>query len=137
MKKIRLTAILACLLLTGCKTRERIVMVETTRTDTTYITKHQRDSIWMHDSVYVSEKQRGDTLYIERTRWNIKYVERLTRDTIYICVRDSVPVPYPVEVEVPAPLTWWQQARLHLGNIALGVIVILTLTGIIRRRTGL
>lgn len=43
-----------------------------------------------------------------------------------VIIRDSiqyrerlVPKPYPVEVEVPAPLTWWQQLRLWLGNILL------------------
>ena len=45
-----------------------------------------------------------------------------TRDT----VRDSIPVPYPVEVikEVPAKLTWWQQTRLHMANILLYLILI-------------
>jgi len=45
-----------------------------------------------------------------------------TRDTIH----DSIPVPTPVEVikEVPAKLTWWQQARLHLANILLYLILI-------------
>ncbi|MBR2775812.1 MAG: hypothetical protein IKD75_01675 [Prevotella sp.] len=45
-----------------------------------------------------------------------------THDTI----RDSVPVPVPVEVikEVPAELTWWQQMRLYLANILLYLILI-------------
>ena len=45
------------------------------------------------------------------------------RDT----VRDSIPVPYPVEKnkEVPAELTWWQQTRMHLGGIFLwGALII-------------
>ena len=42
------------------------------------------------------------------------------RDT----VRDSIPVPFPVEVKVPAELTWWQQTRLHLANILLYLILI-------------
>ena len=42
----------------------------------------------------------------------------ITRDSIVYCERE-VPVPYAVEVEVPAPLTWWQQLRLWLGNIML------------------
>ena len=38
-----------------------------------------------------------------------------THDTI----RDSIPVPYPVEVikEVPTELTWWQQTRIHIGGV--------------------
>ena len=44
------------------------------------------------------------------------------RDT----VRDSIPVPYPVETikEVSAELTWWQQTRMHLGGILLFVALI-------------
>lgn len=112
-------SVVGLLLLASCKTRERIVTVETVRRDTTYITKHQRDSIWLHDSIYVSEKQRGDTIFVESRKWFTKYIDRLTRDTLYIHVRDSVPVPYPVEVEVPARLTWWQQTRLGIGNALL------------------
>ena len=42
------------------------------------------------------------------------------RDTVH----DSIPVPYTVIKEVPAPLTWWQQTRLHLANILLYLILI-------------
>lgn len=42
----------------------------------------------------------------------------ITRDSIVYRERE-VPKPYPVEVEVPAPLTWWQHLRLWLGNIML------------------
>ena len=39
-------------------------------------------------------------------------------------IRDSIPVPYPVEKIVPAELSWWQQARIHLANILLFGLVI-------------
>lgn len=115
MKKRIIMTLLAVVLLTGCKTKERIVTVETVRTDTTYITRHERDSIHVHDSIYVHEK--GDTVRIEC--WHTRWRDRWRYDTIYISKTDSVPTPYPVEVEVPARLTWWQQTRLHLANIVL------------------
>lgn len=126
--------ILSAMLLIGCKTRERVVMVETTRTDTTYITKHQRDSIWLHDSIYVSEKQRGDTIFVESRKWLTKYVDRLTRDTLYIHVRDSIQVPYPVEVEVPAQLTTWQRLRMKIGELFMGVLAILGILAVLKIR---
>lgn len=126
--------ILSAMLLIGCKTRERVVMVETTRTDTTYITKHQRDSIWLHDSIYVSEKQRGDTIFVESRKWLTKYIDRLTRDTLYIHVRDSVPVPYPVEVDVPAKLTRWQQLRMKMGDMFMCVLIGLVIFAILKIR---
>lgn len=100
--------------LTSCTTT-KVVTVEKVKTDTTYITKHQRDSVWLHDSIRVSEK--GDTIRIEK--WHTKYIEREVHDTLYRAKHDSVPVPYPVEKVVPAELSWWQQARIHLANILL------------------
>ena len=110
--------ILLAVLLVGCKTKERVVTVETVRTDTTYITKHQRDSVWLHDSIHVTEK--GDTIRIER--WHTKYVEKATHDTLYQATHDTIPQPYPVEKLVERELSWWQQTRLHLANIMLWLL---------------
>ena len=125
---------LAILLLVGCKTKERIVTIETVRTDTTYITRHERDSIHEHDSIHVSEKQRDDTIFVEVERVRRIYIDKTVHDTIYISKTDSVPRPYPVEVEVPAPLSWWQQTRLHLANIVLLVLGLWAVVKIWKRR---
>jgi hypothetical protein len=92
-----------------------VVEVEKVRTDTTYITKWQRDSVWLHDSIHVTE--RGDTVRIER--WHTKWRDRLRVDTIYRATHDTIPQPYEVVKEVPAPLSWWQRVRLWLGNVVL------------------
>lgn len=124
----------AALLLTACKTRDRIVMVETVRTDTAYITRHQRDSIWLHDSIYMKEYMSGDTVYLLRDRWHTKYVEKQVHDTTYIATHDTVPEPYPVEVEVPAQLTWWQKMKMNLGIGFMGILGIVGIVGVIRRK---
>lgn len=116
-------ALLLCAMLNSCKTREHIVTIETVRTDTTYITRHERDSIHVHDSSHVSEKQRGDTIFVEVSRWRTKFVERLKHDTLFISRHDTVPSPYPVIQEVPAPLTWWQQTLQRIGLAALAVML--------------
>ena len=118
MKQNFCIVILVALLLVGCKTKERVVTVEKVRNDTTYITKHQRDSVWLHDSIHVTEK--GDTIRIER--WHTKYVEKATHDTLYQATHDTIPQPYPVEKLVERELTWWQQTRLHLANIMLWLL---------------
>lgn len=109
-------------MLTGCKTRT--VVVETVRTDTTYITKQQRDSIWLHDSIFMHEYQKGDTVFILRDRWHTKYIESIKHDTTYIAKTDSVPVPYPVEVKVPRELNWWQKTLQRTGGIALILLLV-------------
>lgn len=118
MKKIT-CLLVAIVALASCKTKTVVVTVPEVRTDTTYITKEQRDSIWLHDSIYVSEKQKDDTIYLYQERWHTKYVEKLKTDTIYQHKVDSVGVPYPVEVKVEKKLNWWQNMRMTLGTIAL------------------
>ena len=114
--------IMLVLLFAGCKTRT--VVVETVRTDTTYITKHQRDSIWLHDSIYMHEYQKCDTVFMLRDRWHTKYIETVRTDTTYIATHDTIPQPYPVEVKVPRELSWWQKALQRTGGIALGLLLI-------------
>ena len=107
-------------LLASCRQVE-YVTVEKVLTDTTYITKWQRDSIWLHDSIHVKEK--GDTVLVEK--WHTKYIEKVTHDTTYIATHDTIPDPFPVETikEVPAELSWWQRLRLWIGNIGLLAIL--------------
>jgi hypothetical protein len=91
-------------------------------TDTVYQVKQQRDSVWLHDSVFVHEYTKGDTIFRDRDRWHTHYVERLTVDTFYQSRVDSVLMPYEVVKEVAKKLTWWQQARIHMGELLLALI---------------
>ena len=112
-------ALAALWFLCSCTTT-KVVTVEKVRTDTTYITKQQRDSIWLHDSIHVTE--RGDTIRIER--WHTKYIEREVHDTLYRSKHDSIPMPYEVIKEVPAELSWWQKTRIIIGTFVLGLLAV-------------
>jgi hypothetical protein len=85
--------------LTSCTTT-KYIEVEKVRTDTTYITKWQKDSVWLHDSIHVKEK--GDTVMIEK--WHTQWRDRLRVDTIYQATHDTIPQPYPVET-----IKWWRK----------------------------
>lgn len=89
---IGLISVALITLFCGCKTVTKVVEVEKVRTDTTYITKHQRDSIHVHDSVYLHEYTKGDTVYIEKVRWRTDIKEKLRIDTIYMSKTDTVKV---------------------------------------------
>ena len=121
---IWLAFLIAISLLASCKQVE-YVTVEKVRTDTTYITKWQKDSVWLHDSIHVKEK--GDTVMIER--WHTQWRDRLRVDTIYRATHDTIPQSYPVETikMVEKELSWWQRLRLWIGNI--GLIAILGVIG--------
>ena len=105
--------------LTSCTTT-KVVTVEKVKTDTTYITKQQRDSIWLHDSIHVTE--RGDTIRIER--WHTKYVEREVHDTLYRAKTDSIPVPYEVIKEVPRKSTWFERIMFCTGIISILCLIL-------------
>lgn len=125
MKEYRLiiTYLVAVLLLLialicgGCSTT-KYVPVETIKRDTVYQSKIEHDSVYLHDSVYVKEWQKGDTIYRDRDRWHTKYVEKEVHDTLYQSKTDSIAVPYPVEKE----LTWWEKKKIEFGELAMVVM---------------
>ena len=98
----------------ACKS-VKYVPVETIKYDSIYITQHQRDSIYLHDSIF--HKEKGDTILIEK--WHTKYIEKQVHDILIQIERDTIPQPYPYEVEVPARLSWWQKTRMHVGEVTL------------------
>lgn len=93
-------------LMSGCRTQ--YVPVESVRTDSIFLSKTLRDSIYVKDSVWVKEV--GDTIWVDKYRYVYKYVS--LHDTIYIERRDSVQVPYPVERK----LTFWEKIKIDVGN---------------------
>ena len=119
---IGMIAVAVITLFCGCKTVTKVVEVEKVRTDTTYITKHQRDSIHVHDSVYLHEYTRGDTVYIEKVRWRTDIKEKLRIDTIYMSKTDTVKVAK-TETIVKQESKWKRLGRM-IGKI-LGVALLL------------
>ncbi len=127
MERIKgfLWGIMACILisiLTACKSVQ-FVPVETVRTDSVYIDRFQRDSIFLQDSVYVNRWTDGDTVYQDKVVWKYVYRDKVKYDTVSVLRSDSVRVPYPVERR----LTKWEQVRLNVGGWAIGAVIIFIL----------
>lgn len=115
MRLIHLFSIIILLASAICSCRSvEYVPVETVRSDTLYINRLQRDSVFVADSVYVREK--GDTVQIVRTRYVDRW--RVHTDTLRAVSNDTIRVPYPIERE----LTKWQRIKLDAGGIAIGVV---------------
>ena len=115
-------------LFTSC-TRTVYVPQTSIQRDSIYLTQYKRDSIYLHDSVFVHMK--SDTLIVEK--WRTRYFERVATDTLYIERADTLRVPYPVE----KPLTYWQKSYISIGKVSLGVwagLLIAILVYIIIRR---
>lgn len=109
-------------LLAGCKSVQ-YVPVETVRTDSIYVDRYQRDSIYQRDSVFVNRWIAGDTIYQDKVVWKYVYRDKVKYDTVAILRSDTVRVPYPVERR----LTTWEQVRLNVGGWAIGVVIIFIL----------
>lgn len=99
----------------SCRSVE-YVSRETIKHDTTYINKLIKDSIYLKDSVYIHSK--NDTVFVEKYKY--QYIDKVVRDTSYVVKSDTISVPYPVEKR----LTRWQQLKLDIGGISIGIIII-------------
>lgn len=121
-------------MLTSCRTT-RYVHVPHYHTDTVRIIQQKRDSIFRHDSVFINQYIMGDTVFQQKERWHTIYRDHIVRDTAYISRHDTVGVPTPVEVKVPAQLSWHQQARLWLGNAVIVALALCALVWLIRKRS--
>ena len=121
-------------LLSGCTTTRYVEVPGPSHTDTVRITQQQRDSIHVHDSIYVSEHQRGDTVFVQTVKWHTAWRDRLVRDTFRLVSIDSIPyrVEVPVEKIVEKPLTYWQRLRMQSGDIALIALALLLGYGALR-----
>ena len=122
MEKVKglFLGLLVCLLLAGCRT-VRYVPVETVRTDSVYVDRFTRDSVYLRDSVFVNRWMQGDTVFVDKVSVKYLYRDRWRHDTVAVVRRDSVQIPLPVERE----LGWWQQTRLKLFWPLVAVVVVL------------
>ena len=110
---------LLALLLSSCGTT-KYVEVPVTKTDTLIVTDHQRDSVYLHDSITI--KAQGDTIWVQE--WHTKYKLKEVHDTTIVATHDTIAKPYPIIEYEEKPLSWWQRTIQYLGYIALAAIVL-------------
>lgn len=119
MKKI--LYVIICILIIGfcssCKQTEYVeVPVETIKTE--YIVN--KDSIFVHDSIWTLIEKQSDTVYINKYKEYTKYVYK----TDTICKTDTIPKIVKVEkiIEVNK-LRKWQKYLMYLGGGFLSLII--------------
>ena len=134
--------LIVCALLGSCTTTKYVPVTET-RTEHHWHT----DSVLERDSTHTERKtvireldsaamaRYGIQMQANQRAWLVlqREMENRLRELEYRSaqrdtVHDSIPVPYEVEKQVPAPLTWWQRTRIAVGNMviaaaAIGVII--------------
>ena len=146
----------AVVLLTACKTTERVVTVpeihdyhhwhtdSVKHTDSVFIDRQttimQLDSAAM--AAYGIRLKDAERAWLVKTQELEKVLSQISQtkaDTIH--ERDSIPVPYPVEVirEVEKNLSWWQKTRMHGGDALMALLGIGGIYGLwrVRRKIGI
>ena len=78
------------------------------------------DTIYLRDSVFISERQRGDTVYLTRTEWRDRWRTRIERDTIVDVRVEKEVVQLPPERYVPKFYKWCTGLLWAIGLLAIG-----------------
>lgn len=96
------------LLLASCSPK----IVERVKVVTEYRNVYQIDTTIQHDSVFIREWVKGDTVFVREYRDKYIYRYNTVRDTLVKV--DSVAVETIREVKVEQPLSWAKRAKLRL-----------------------
>lgn len=130
----RVLAVLAfaafCILvfsLASCGATKTIVKEGEVRTEWRDRYTERRDSVYLHDSVYIHSK--GDTVYLER--WHTRIRDRTLRDTLYLHKTDSVYVE--TQVKKSSAIADINSTLRVLGCTAVILAVIIFVLKILRR----
>jgi len=129
MKKLITVIVLLLLTVCSCKTKyiETVHYQPVEVHDTVNTVQHIRDSITLHDSVFIHMK--GDTVFSEK--WRTEYRWKTRFDTVYrsrevpYVVNDTISVIKEVPVEkVVYKQRWWQNALSWIGGLcSLGLLI--------------
>lgn len=85
------------------------------------------DTVVVRDSVFVSERQRGDTVYLTRVEWRDRWRTRVVHDTVVKTDSITQVIEHPPERYVPP---FYKRC-----TIALWVAVILIILGVLLKTT--
>ena len=104
----------------SCKSTKLMPVVQSNDT-TSFIQRSARvDTIYLHDSVFVSERMRGDTVYLTRVEWRDRWRTRVERDTVMDVRVEKEVVQLPPERYVPKFYRWCTGLLLAILVLAIG-----------------
>ena len=107
-------AALICLALAAASCRTiQTVEVPVPIHDTTYITKTERDSVFVEHTTH--EYVKGDTVFMKIT--TTKYVDRVKTDTVRLYVEKPIEIVKTDTKTVVKPLNWLQKTFMFCGGL--------------------
>lgn len=114
-----LIAIIIAMVCVGCKSVE-YVEVETIRLDTLHHYELQYDSIVRIDSIYEKEYVKGDTVYLEKTKYHFRDNTKMVTDTIVEKVVETKEIP----IEVEKKLSVWDKVKIGIADCLLAFVAL-------------
>ena len=99
-----LSSLFLFFLLVSCKSLSPTTIASAASMASTTI--HTRDTILLRDSIFISERQRGDTVYLTRVEWRDRWRTRVERDTVMDVRVEKEVVQLPPERYVPKFYRW-------------------------------
>ena len=104
----------------SCSSTKSMPVVQSNDT-TSFIQRSARvDTFYLRDSVFVSEKMRGDTVYLTRVEWRDRWRTRVERDTVMDVRVEKEVVQLPPERYVPKFYKWCTGLLLAFLVLAIG-----------------
>ena len=117
---LALSMVIIILASESCSSTKSMPVVQSNDT-TSFIQRSARvDTVYLKDSVFVSEKQRGDTVYLTRVEWRDRWRTRVERDTVMDVRVEKEVVQLPPERYVPKFYRWCTGLLIAIGLSAIG-----------------
>ena len=108
----------------SCKSHEAVVQSSSAVVQNGSTVVFRTDTVVVRDSVFVSEKQRGDTVYLTRVEWRDRWRTRVERDTVVDVRVEKEVVQLPPERYVPKFYRWCTGLLLAILVLAIGCLVL-------------
>ena len=130
LSTIALVLIMGMIILVSPSCKSTTVTPIVQRSDTTsYIQRSERiDTIYRHDSVFVREVMKGDTVYLTRTEWRDRWRTQLVHDTVHHTEFVEKIIEKPPEKYVPKFYKWctglfWTIVAIFILYVAFRIVI--------------
>ena len=107
---------LMLLLFSSCKEIQYVTVPEV---HTEYVYRDRVDSVKYHDSIYIKEVEKGDTIIRIEYRYKDRYIYKQMLDTIIRTDTIVKAVEVPVEVKVPRDYTFKDKVLFKFGGFGI------------------
>ena len=119
-----ITGLMLILMVTSCKEIQYVTVPEV---HTEYVYRDRVDSVKYHDSIYIKEVEKGDTIIRIEYRYKDRYIYKQMLDTIIMTDTIVKAVEVPVEVKVPRDYTFKDKVLFKFGGFGIFCLFLIIL----------